>query len=65
MWVLFEVEASTVMCSIMVATFYEVCLFPSKLESWFKLIVHLVASKNEILDAGFALGVHTHLQIGV
>ena len=44
---------------------YEVCLFPSKLEGWFKLVVHLVVSKYEILDSGFALDVHTHLQIGV
>ena len=44
---------------------YEVCLFPSKLEAWFKLIVHLVVSKYEIIDLGFAFGVHTHLQLGV
>ena len=44
---------------------YEVGLFPSMLEAWSKLIVHLVDSKYEIIDSGFAFGFHTHLQLGV
>ena len=44
---------------------YEVGLFPSKLEAWFKLTVHFAVRKNKILDSGFTLSVHNHLQLGV